>query len=483
MNKTRIAVTLFMAFLGEIANKVVPLVNLHLIAGRLGVDAFGSAQYALWILEWGIVFTTFGFPQVAPVLMREARTREKESRVNGSVVCAKLFLAVFATIVLILMMMGSESLGPYRLAVFTSLFIMLTSALDSSWILAAKQKLAVLSLISIIAKLLSVVAVFSLIQSPDDATLFVIITNAVNALIALASFVVAVKLVGISMPKLEDVKAALSAATPFAIAILMFLIVDRFDLFLVEKNLGSTATGLYSSASKLIGSITPITAAISGVFYSEMLALSDSKSIERLINASLFWIISVIAPLIAFLIWFNDELLTLIFGLSYLGASEVLTYLGLGAFFFAMIVVFGFQLLALKRQWLPLVLGLAAGAISGLVIGFTFLSDGGGLLGVAAASLIAKGLTALIVIVSATMTWRLNTGGLAKALLRPLLPIFGTVLVLLSTMWLPGVSSNPPLNLVIMLVSYVVFFTALNLAEARWALGRVYERFVKKSSA
>jgi hypothetical protein len=116
------------------------------------------------------------------------------------------------------------------------------------------------------------------------------------------------------------------------------------------------------------------------------------------------------------------------------------------------------------------------------VIGFTFLSDGGGLLGVAAASLIAKGLTALIVIVSAAMTWRLNTGGLARALLRPLLPIFGTVLVLLSTMWLPGVSSNPPLNLVIMLVSYVVFFTALNLAEARWALGRVYERFVKKSS-
>ncbi len=482
MNKTRIAVTLFMAFLGEIANKVVPLVNLHLIAGRLGVDAFGSAQYALWILEWGIVFTTFGFPQVGPVLIREAQTREEESRVNGSVVCAKLFLAIFATIVLIIMMMGSANLGPYRLAVFTSLFIMLTSALDSSWILAAKQKLAVLSFISIIAKLLSVAAIFSLIQAPHDAILFVIITNAVNALIAIASFVVAVKLVGLSMPKLEDVKAALSAATPFAVAILMFLIVDRFDLFLVEKNLGSTATGLYSSASKLIGSITPITAAISGVFYSEMLALSDAKSIERLINASLFWVISVIAPLIAFLIWFNDELLTLIFGLSYLGASDVLSYLGLGAFFFAMIVVFGFQLLALKRQWLPLVLGLAVGAISGLVIGFTFLSDGGGLLGVAAASLIAKGLTALIVIVSAALTWQLRAKSLAKALLRPLLPILATVLVLLSTMWLPGAPSNPLFNLFIMLGSYVVFFTALNLAEARWALGRIYERLAKKPS-
>ncbi len=480
MNKTRIAVTLFMAFLGEVANKIVPLVNLHLIASRLGVDAFGSAQYALWILEWGIVFTTFGFPQVAPVLLREANTRQDQSRVNGSVVCAKLILAFIATAALVLMMTGRESFGPYRLAVFTSLFIMLTSALDSAWILAAKQKLAVLSLISIIAKLLSVAAVFSLIQSPDDATLFVIITNAVNAVIAVTSFVVAVKLVGLSMPKLVDVKAALSAATPFAIAILMFLIVDRFDLYLVEKNLGSTATGLYSSASKLIGSITPITAAISGVFYSEMLALSDSKSIERLINASLFWVISVIAPLIAFLIWFNDELLALIFGLSYLGASEVLTYQGLGAFFFAMIVVFGFQLLALKRQWLPLVLGLAVGAAAGISIGFAFLSEGRGLLGVAAAGLIAKGLTALIAMVAAATTWQLNAGGLVRALLRPLLPIFGTVILMLSTKWLLNPAPNPLSNAVIMLGSYIVFFTVLNLTEAHWALGRIYERLSKK---
>jgi O-antigen/teichoic acid export membrane protein len=190
----------------------------------------------------------------------------------------------------------------------------------------------------------------------------------------------------------------------------------------------------------------------------------------------------VIAPLIVFLIWFNDELLTLIFGLSYLGASDVLIYLGLGAFLFAMIVVFGFQLLALKRQWLPLVLGLGVGAASGLMTGFWFLNEGGGLLGVAAAAVTAKGLSALMVMIAAARTWKFPSRSLAKALLRPLLPILGTVALLRSTMWLSNRPTNPVPNLLIMLVGYTLFFTALNFTEARWALARIYERLAKRSS-
>ena len=340
-----------MAFLSEIANKVVPLVNLHLVAQRLGVEAFGLSQYALWLLEWGIILTTFGFPQLAPVMLRNAATVDEQRRVNGSVIVSRLILAALSMLALVLTIQGQKQLEPYKVAVLSSSFILLASALDSTWILAAKQKLALLSVISIFAKLLSVVAVFTLIHAPGDAVAFVVITSLINAIIAVASFLVAIRLVGFQIPSWSQVMGCLVAAAPFAVAYLLLSGVDRFDLYLVENYFGAAATGLYAAASKLIGSITPIIAAVSAVFYSEMLALSDSDSVERLVNASLFWIISILAPVTFLLGLFDKAVLSFVFGSNFTDAAIVLSILGIGTFFFAAMFVFGFQLLAIKQKY------------------------------------------------------------------------------------------------------------------------------------
>lgn len=482
MNKKRIALTLFMAFLGEIANKLVPLINLHLIANRLGVQAFGMAQYALWLLEWGIVFTTFGFPQVAPVLLQNTSSTQEERRVNGSIVVARTILAALAVLVLVACVRINPRLEPYQVAVFSSLFIILASAIESSWILVAKQKLAALSAISIFAKFISVVAIIALIHSPDDAVTFVVVTNLVNAIIAGSSFVVALRIVGISKPSLQEVRQALVAASPYALAIVLFLILERFDLFIIENYFGPTATGLYSAASKLVSSVTPIMATISGVFYSEMLANRDLASIEKLIKASLFWIVSVISPVAFLLFRFDAQILGLVFDDGFRAASSILSNLSFSLFFQAAIFVFGFQLLAMRRQWLPLVLAFFLSTIVGISLGCFYISSQN-MSGVAIAAVVAKLIASVLVTAAAVRSLNISFNSIVSGLARPLLPILFTILLESLAEWLGLMEMTATSLLIFTGVTYTTVFTAFNLTEVRWILNRLAKLLSPKGSS
>jgi|694.fasta_scaffold52309_4 O-antigen/teichoic acid export membrane protein len=465
-----------MAFLSEIANKVVPLINLHLVANRLGVEAFGLSQYALWLLEWGIILTTFGFPQVAPVMLRNASSPEDQRHVNGSVVIARLMLAALSILLLVIAIESKHQLLPYKEAVLYSSFILIASALESTWILAAKQKLAVLSLISIIAKLLSVVALFKLIHAPEDAVTFVVITCLINSIIAVASFLVAVGLVGFSLPQWKNVKRALLTAAPFALAFILFWGVDRFDLYLVEQYFGASATGLYAAASKLIGSITPIIAAVSAVFYSEMLAQAESESVEKLVKASLFWIISILAPVIFFLRFFDKAVLSFIFGPNFTDAASVLLILGVGTIFFAAIFIFGFQLLAIKQKWRPLVAALIFGSMVGASLGY-FAVVTENLSAVAVAAVAAKAAAGAGITWVAVQTWNLRIRALVPGVLRSLLPT-AILAVLIGVYAQFGVTFMSPLTeLSILLVFYGLIFCGLNLAEVRLVINYATRRF------
>lgn len=412
-----------MAFLSEVANKLVPLINLHLVATRLGVEAFGVAQFALWLIDWGVIFTSFGFSQVAPIMLRDAKNAADEQQINGSVLLARIGLATIAFSGLAFSVRTGSSLEIYQTAVLSSAFILVSSALDATWILVAKQKLALWSFISITAKIGSVVAIALFIQSPDDYIKFVVISNFVNSIISVGSFLVALKIVGISKPNSHQVVNCLSVATPFAFAAIFLIVTDRFDLFLVEKTLGALPTGIYSAASKLVGSFTPIVAAIVGVFYSEMLVHREASMIERHVKASIFWVITMVAP-IAVGIWFVDtDIIRLVFGEAYTSGSLTLSILTLGVFFHAAILVFGFQLLALKHHWRPLLLGLILGITVGLVFSVTWIHTFG-MTGVATAAIIGKGTAALIIVLFAVRLWHLDPTRLLLDFTRALTPAF-----------------------------------------------------------
>ncbi len=476
MNKKRIAITLFMAFLSEIANKIVPLITLHLVAARLGATAFGVAQFSLWLIDWGVIFTMFGFMQVAPVMLRDATSAVSRSTVAGAVVVSRIMLAATAALALGFMVRDSSGYSQYKTAVYASSFILLSTALDSTWILLARQKMAVLSAASITAKLCSILAVAMLVKNPDDSVTFVVITNAVNAFISMASFLVAAKDIGFAKPSLRNSLHTLHIALPYAVAVTLIVILERFDLYLVERNLGLAATGVYAAASKLVTSLTPIIASVTSVFYSEMIAHNDIETIYRHLRASLFWVISIFAP-IAVGIWMIDtEILRIVFGEEFTGGAHVLSILTFGAIAYAIILIFGFQLLALRKQWRPLVTGLFAGSIAGYLCALVFLVSHGSQ-GIAFAAVIGKWIAAVVIFFAAIRHWELPIKAIALEMARPLIPSIAMGLVIAPMAHWGLLPKNGLAVTTVSALVYCVLFSVANAKEAQLIWAKAIKKF------
>lgn len=460
MNKKRIALTLFLAFLSEIANKIIPLISLHFAANRLGTASFGVSQFAIWLLDWGVLATAYGFSQIGPVMLRADKSQEAQRRVHGSIVASRLALALVSAITLGVLVQEHSVYAPYKWAVISSITILFTSAIDAGWILIARQKMALWSVLSILAKFGSLLLILNFVQDPEDTVKFVIITNLANSFISICSFMIALKLIGLRLPSTQELRKAFKLATPFAVSTSLMLVMDRYDLFLVERYLGTSETGIYAAATKLVGSIFPLILAVTTIFYSEMMAQSDRESIERHLKASVFWACSALGPVLVG-VWFVDNaLLSLVFGEGYASGGAALSVLMLSMFFYGMITIFGFQLLTLKGLWKPLVFSLALGTLAGIFSGSSLISTYG-TIAAAWSSLIAKLIGALFLLHVALKVWSLNGSVLLKQTWRGCLPsiVMGAALVsLLMTGALPsGLTGIIALGCLIYAFSFVIF--------------------------
>jgi O-antigen/teichoic acid export membrane protein len=481
LNKKRIALTLFLALLSEVANKLVPLITLHFVASRLGTGAFGLAQFSLWLIDWGIFFTIYGFAQVAPIMLRNAKNQTEFKEVVGSVMVTRLILAFIATAGLILAVGSNSEFGSYKFAVLSSLFILFTTAIDASWILLARQKMGLWSLLSILAKLSSLTAILFFIKSSENATMYVVITNMANGLMSVISFFIAMNLIGIAKPRASQILSALRLATPFAVSMLLLMTVERFDLYLVEKNLGENSTGIYAAASKLVGSLTPIFVTITTIFYSEMMAHHDNDSIQRHVKASIFWTVSALAPVIIG-IWFVDTAaLQLIFGPEYVSGNHVLSILVGGSSFYAIITIFGFQLLALKGLWRPLVLALGVGAFSGISLGLVAI-ERFGMVGVAWSTIIARVVAGAIITSVAVKVWSLNFKSLLGAAARAVSPAFIMGAALLLGRYWNVIREDLLTTLVSGGVLFLLSFSAINASEMRSVLTKAVQALKRRAS-
>ena len=464
MQKKRIAWTMLAALASETVNKVAPLLTMHFAASRLGAAGFGVSQFALWLLEWGIILVSFGYPQAIPVALRRAKSLHEKKELAGALVLNRLVQAACAILAMWVLVRSNPDYGVYWPAVASSLFILLLSAFDMSGVLIAVQRVGTYSMMMIASKLASLLAVWMLIQSTSDASLYVLITNGANGLICVGSFLLAWNFLGLSMPSLSQMRKVFRLSVPFAISVFALVLVERFDLYLVERSMGPVGAGWYSGPTKLMQSIIPLIASVSTVFYSEMVGIHDAGSMKRHLRFSLLSVMLFIMPLIVGT-WFTGAgILNLIFGAGFESQGHTLSILVLNALAHAVILVIGFQTLGLRHRMRPVYSALFIGLLAGVIIGPTLVNNFG-YVGAAGASVISRWIPAGIILLTARNVGVVGFREFSGPILQAGLPALamGVVLALAEQ---AGARSLPTL-LGLGAISYFVFFLAINRSDAK----------------
>ena len=463
------------ALASEAVNKVVPLVTMHFAATRLGAAGFGVAQFAMWLLDWGILLVAFGYAQAIPVLLRRAGSDVEKHQLVGALILDRLLLAFAALFLLWLAGATNPDWGIYLPAVAASVFILFVSALDLSGVLIAGQKVWAYSLLMIIVKSASLFAVWRFIQAPQDASLFVIISNGANGAICIGSLVLAIRYSGVAMPSLKQMKMVFRLAAPFALSLAAFLCVERFDLYLVERSLGAEGAGWYSGPAKLMQSLVPLIVAISTVFYSEMVGIHDDASLGKHLRFSLLCVMTFVLPLIVGTWFTGAEILRLIFGPGFESQADTLSILVLNGFAHAVIVVIGFQTLGLRHRMRPVYVALLAALLVGIIAGPT-MTELWGYRGAAIISVASRWLAAAIILMAARNAGLLRLREFAEPVWRAGLPTLGMGIVL-ATVAYQAAQLSIMATITLGIVSYVLFFVLTNRHDAR----HIYQNLIRKS--
>ncbi len=452
------------ALASETVNKVAPLLTMHFAASRLGAAGFGVSQFALWLLEWGIILVAFGYPQAIPVALRRAESLQEKKELAGALVLNRLAQAACAILAIWVLVQSNPDYGVYWPAVASSLFILLLSAFDMSGVLIAVQRVGTYSMMMIASKLASLLAVWMLIQSTSDASLYVLITNGANGLICVGSFLLAWNFLGLSMPSLSQMRKMFRLSVPFAISVFALVLVERFDLYLIERSMGPVGAGWYSGPMKLMQSIIPLIASVSTVFYSEMVGIHDASSMKKHLRFSLLSVMLFIMPVIVGTWFTGPGILNLIFGAGFESQGQTLSILVLNALAHAVILVIGFQTLGLRHRMRPVYSALFIGLLAGVIIGPTLVKNFG-YVGAAGASVISRWIPAGIILLTARNVGVVGFREFSGTILQAGLPALamGVVLALAEQ---AGATSLATL-LGLGAISYFVFFMAINRSDAK----------------
>ena len=438
LERKRIAAGLVAGIIAEIANKLFPLLTLHIAATKLGVTEFGRSQFVLWLIDMAAVFVIFGYGTLAPLLWRDGSSSEERSRLLGMTLLVRAVHALMASIALIFICYYYAGWNEYLPLLLPSLFAIFSTAFDMVWALSAMQKLTVFSVISLVAKTLGLILILSFVNDDQDALIYMVAILGANAAVNIGSCLYVVKKIGAKIPHKDEIRKLFTASLPYALSFALLTLLDRFDVFIVEYHLGNEGAGSYIGPSKIAQSFLPFVAMINGIFYSEVLAVFDKDSALKHLQTSLRVVLLAVLPIIIG-VWFVDaDILGFVLDDHYRQFGKVLSLLSQSILPHVFLLVFGMQVLLIGKKIAVFNISIAMGLITGAVMSWYSLATYG-LLGVASGVTLGKWIAAFLTLMFAASVLRIKIGNI----LLPLLPIFFPAAVMAAALSVIQLSAIP----------------------------------------
>lgn len=397
MNKKRITTSLLLTFLVEVINKLAPFFVLYLAKTRLGTERFGYSQFAINLMETAIPFVVFSYVIVGS---KEVNRLRDDPVKLGSMLSSMIMLRslhAFMTIAALAFICGYfPQYQPYFKLVLILSFVLVANAFEMTHVLIATQRFHFVNLSLGLTKIFSLYLIYRAVHSPEDADLYAILSLGTNAIVCFISMVIALRYVRLYPPQWVFILDLFRKGSYLAVIYIGLNLLDRYDVFLVERFSGTVGAALYIGPARISQSLHGIIASGSLIFLSELIGLNSRDKITAHVGVSvLFGSIFLIPVCVG--IWFVDKaVITFIFGDDYASTARLLSLLVLAAGAQGFLTIFGFQVLALKDEIRKfgtfIFMGLFVGIVSACV-----LVPYCGLYGVAMAALGAKLLSAILV--------------------------------------------------------------------------------------
>ena len=277
---------------------IVPIVTAPYLARVLGATQLGIYSY---INSISSVLTTvgllglnnYGIRQIAYV----QEDKEERNRIFSEIMYARVLLMIIISLIYYGIIINSE----YYSYFIVQYFLIISIFIDASWILIGLEDMGIVVFRNFIAKLLTVIGIFTLVRKKSDLWIYISIFSFITFITTISIYPYINKYVKLKKCKLKDIfyhfKQSIFLFLP-QVAILIYLQVDKIMLKYITTN--ASQVSFYDQAEKLVQIPLSVITAL-GLVMMPRLATEfkkkNNKAIKNYINKTIVFALFLAYPM------------------------------------------------------------------------------------------------------------------------------------------------------------------------------------------
>lgn len=334
--KVLIKNTFFLSLL-QVMRYLIPILVLPYITRIIGVVHFGEIAVSVSACLIIQIFVDYGFNYIG---VREVATHKDNipyiSYLYSSITCARCFIFLVCSVVMMLLTLYIPFLAEIRLLIFIALFPVLFSIFMPEWIYQGLEEMEFITYIHVVSRVIYVILIFVFIKQEDDYLLYPIFNIVGLSFASMASLVILrSKCIYLHLVHFNVIIKYLKEAKDLFInEICSSLLANLYSLF-IGHFLSFRDAGIYSSCSKLIVAANHGQGIINRVFFPFLAQHGNKFRRYFYVNMGLSFFVSIIGFLLTPIVYpifypeeFNDGILVmkiLCLGLFFVGISGSLS--------------------------------------------------------------------------------------------------------------------------------------------------------------
>lgn len=322
----------------QVMNSFFYLIIYPYVIMSLGIEGFGLFVFATSVAAYFMVFVTFGFDIHAAKVVS---MRHDDRRAHGELLCiitaAKLLIAVAAFLIFVVILNLVPFMQEHALLFWVCFANVLSSIFLPVWYYHGLQRMKQVTVVQLLIKLVSLPAIFVLVNNEADVLVYGIIVVGANVLSALLLFYFALRATQcrLAWPEWCQISELMADVQPFFWSTATNTLKQRSVELIIGVCFGMREVAIYDLAYKIYSIPSLLISNINAALFPALVNSSERSFVNRIIIIETVLGILCVCSVAVFGYWAVDFVSDGIMGQAYplavLLSFNILTVLIVGS--------------------------------------------------------------------------------------------------------------------------------------------------------
>jgi len=337
-------------FILQGANYLLPLITIPYLVRVLGADNFGRIAFAQALITYFVILTDYGFNLSATKAVAQVRDdKEALSRLASAVMLIKMFLMIVGFFIMIGIVFAVPD---WRAdwSLFAWVYLMVVgSALFPVWLFQGLERMRHITAFTIFARLLIVIATFTLVQHASDYHLAAALQASAMVIAGIMVFIALPRIVSIHWhwPGVHEIRRVMSEGWHVFVASFAGNVANSSNIFFLGLVTTPAIVGYFAAAEKLIRAVQGLIYPVSQAVYPHVTGLlktSQDKALRFISKLTMVFALGTAALSLGLFI-LADQVTWILYGSGFDETSEIIKALSIIPFLIAINNILGAQVL------------------------------------------------------------------------------------------------------------------------------------------